>query len=81
MCQLTVYKVVESSNEQMLASALSPSPVRVIVHVPDWLPDPESADDDRLPVRVDDVYVVGVGLVQPNARVVAFKQRPRGIKT
>ena len=37
--KLTVDKVVESADEEVLTSALGPPAVGVVVGVPDWLPD------------------------------------------
>ena len=60
---LTIDEVVETANEQVLAASLRLAPVGIVVHVADGLPGAQAADDERVPVGVDDVHEVGVGLV------------------
>ena len=55
--------------------------VGVEVDVADGLRDPEASDVDGLAVGVDHVDEVGVALVQTDGGVVAFKKRPRWVKT
>ena len=70
--KLTIYKVVEASNEQVLAASLGLASVGVKVHVADGFPSAETADDERVAVGVDHVHKVSVGLVQPHVRGVAL---------
>ena len=72
---LTVDKIVEPSDDDVWASALSSSSVRIEVNVSDGFRDSEASDVDGLAIGVDDVHVVGVALVQADARVVTLEQR------
>ena len=69
---LTIYKVVEASDEQVLAASLGLASVGVKVHVADGLPGAEAANDERVAVGVDHVHKVCIGLVQPHVRGVAL---------
>ena len=70
--KLTIYKVVEASNEQVLAASLGLASVGVKVHMADGFPGAEPADYERVTVGMDHVHKVSVGLVQPHVRGVAL---------
>ena len=72
MHPLTVNKVVEASDEKVLAASLGLASVGVEVYVPDGLPGPETADDQRVSVRVNHIHKVCVSLVKPHVGCVAL---------
>ena len=72
MHPLTVNKVVEASDEKVLAASLGLASVGVKVHVPDGLPGPEAADDQRVSIGVNHIHKVCVRLVKPHVGGVAL---------
>lgn len=76
----TINKVVEASDDEVLTSPLDPASVRVEIHVTDGFPGAEPTRDQRIPVGVDDVDVLGVALVQPHRRFVTFEQGSRRVQ-
>ena len=57
-------EIIEAADDNIGATSLGPTSVRIKVDVPDGLGDAEAADVDGLAVRMNDVDVVGVALVQ-----------------
>ena len=69
---LTVNKVIEASDKQVLAASLGLASVGIKVHVAYRFPGTEAADDQRVTVGVNHVHKVCVRLVQPHVRGVAL---------
>ena len=77
---LTVNKVIKAAYKKILTSSLCFSAIQIKVNMTDRFPGSESSNDQRIPVRMDDIDIVSVSFIKTNVGGVAFKQGTRRVQ-
>ena len=79
--KLTIYEIIKASNNKMLAASLSSAAVWVEIYMAYWLPRSEPTNNQRFPIRMNDIYIGCIAFVKPNGGFVPLKQWSCRIKT
>lgn len=76
---LTPDDVRNSAKEDVWASTLHFSAIRIIIHVAHGLPRTKSAQDELLTVAVNNIYEICIRRIQTNPRILRLEKWSCGI--
>ena len=79
--KLTIYEVIEASNDKVLATSLSSATVWVEIYMAYGLPGSEPTNNQGFPIRMNDIHIGCITFVKPNGGFIPLKQWPCRIKT